>query len=41
MFQKGGSIPKYKIHASFYIAIFQIMLSMMQIQGILRQQKGQ
>lgn len=35
MFQKGSSIPKYKVHTSFNIAIFQIVLPMMQIQGVL------
>lgn len=35
MFQKCSSISKYKVHASFNIAIFQIVLPIMQIQGVL------
>lgn len=37
MFQKGSSIPKYEVHTSFNIAIFQIVFPMMQIQGVLPQ----
>lgn len=35
MFHKGSRIPKYKIHTSFNVTISQILLPIMQIQGVL------
>lgn len=35
MLYESSTIPKYKIHTSFNIAIFQILFSIMQVKSIL------